>query len=308
MIGLDSISIGIDPNLFSGWGLVLSWHGFMTFIAVAVSVFLVVRWGSREGLIPDAIYSVAVWCIIGGVIGARALNVIDTWDYYGSNPERIFYVWQGGVTIFGAILGGTAGGALYITIRNSRQFLDLWGGYFRFLGEPKEAPLPGVGHLADIAAPALLIGQAIGRVGDVINGEHCASFSDLPWAVTYSHPDSGNFICAQQFGAGATHPAVAYELLMDLLILGLLWPLRKRLRPQGMFFALYLASYSTGRFFLSFLRKEFQEYGPLNEAQIIALVVMVITIPLLVYKARLVKPDAGPAEGTRRSRRRAGRA
>ena len=78
MTVLEAISIGIDPNLFSGWGLVLSWHGFMTFIAVAVAVFLVVRWGSREGLIPDAIYSVAVWCIIGGVIGARLLNVLDT--------------------------------------------------------------------------------------------------------------------------------------------------------------------------------------------------------------------------------------
>ena len=186
--------------------------------------------------------------------------------------------------------------------------MDLWGGYFRFLGEAKEAPLPGVGQLADIAVPALLIGQAIGRIGDIINGEHCANFSSLPWAVTYTHPDSGSLACVREFGAGATHPAVAYELLMDLLILALLWPLRKRLKPQGMFFALYLASYSMGRFFLSFLRKEFQEYGPLNEAQIVALVVMVITIPLLVYKAHLVKPGAGPAQGTGRSGRRAGRA
>ena len=297
---LDSISIGINPNIFDTGSLVLSWHGFLTFIAVAISVFLVVRWGTREGLSADGIYSVAVWCIVGGVIGARLLHILDVWDEtYQNDPIRVLYVWQGGVTIYGAILGGFVGGALFIVVRNSNWYLGMLGRYFRFLGEPLKAPLPGIGHLADIAAPAMLISQAIGRVGDVINGEHCANFSSLPWAVVYTHPDSQ--VCERAFGVGATHPAVAYELLMDLVILGLIWPLRKRLRPQGMFFALYLATYSVGRFFLNFLRID-KEFGGLNEAQIVALVVIAITIPLLVFKARLVKP-----EPTRRVRRRRAR-
>jgi phosphatidylglycerol:prolipoprotein diacylglycerol transferase len=95
---------------------------------------------------------------------------------------------------------------------------------------------------------------------------------------------------------------------MDLIILAVLWPLRKRLRPHGMFFALYLASYSAGRFFLSFLRAEFKEYGGLNEAQIIALVVLAITVPLLVTKARLIKKEPEEPARRRRSRRREGRA
>jgi len=152
--------------------------------------------------------------------------------------------------------------------------------------------------LADIAAPALLLSQAIGRVGDIINGEHFASATDLPWGVIYTHPNSPGFALA------ASHPAVAYELLMDLALLAVLWPLRKRFKPQGMFFALYLATYSVGRFFVSFLREEFNEYGGLNEAQIIALVVMAITIPLLVFKARLVRPEDSPPKGRRKSPRR----
>ena len=293
---IASISIGINPNLIDAGAVVLSWHGFLTFIAVAVSVFLVVRWGTREGLSADSIYSVAVWCIVGGVIGARLLHVIDVWDStYQDNPQRILYVWQGGVTIYGAILGGFVGGALYIIVRNSRWYLAMWGSYFRFLGEPQKAPLPGVGHLADIAAPAMLISQAIGRIGDIINGEHFADASTLPWAVTYSHSNS------PAVNQPPSHPAVAYELLMDLIILGLIWPLRKRLRPRGMFFALYLVSYSVGRFFLSFLRAEFNEYGGLNEAQIIALVVIIITIPLLVFKAQLVRPGPEPGVSRRRS-------
>jgi phosphatidylglycerol:prolipoprotein diacylglycerol transferase len=99
-------------------------------------------------------------------------------------------------------------------------------------------------------------------------------------------------------GTAPTHPAVAYELLFDLTLLAILWPLRNRLRPHGMFFTLYLACYSIGRFFISFLRVEFNEYfGALNEAQVIALIVMLITIPLLVYKAKLVKPAAGTPNG-----------
>jgi phosphatidylglycerol:prolipoprotein diacylglycerol transferase len=291
---LATITIGMDPDFDFG-PFTLSWHGLMTFVAVVVAVFLVVRWGTREGMVADGIYSVAVWCILGGVIGARLLHVADVWEEtYQNDPIRILYVWQGGIAIYGAILGGFVGGALYIIVRNSRWYLGLLGHYFRFLGEPREAPLPGVGHLADIAAPALLISQAIGRVGDIINGEHCASFSGLPWAVVYTDPDRGSLACERFFGVGATHPAVAYELLMDLVILGLIWPLRKRLRPRGMFFALYLATYSVGRFFLSFLRTEFKEYGALNEAQIVALVVIAITIPLLVFKAQLVRPESGP--------------
>ncbi len=113
MIELASITIGMNPYLLDFGPLVLSWHGFLTFVAVAVSVFLVDRWGAREGLSADSIYSVAVWAIVGGVIGSRLLHVIDFWgETYQHDPVKIIYVWQGGVTIYGAILGGFVGGAL----------------------------------------------------------------------------------------------------------------------------------------------------------------------------------------------------
>lgn len=290
---LATFTIGMDPD-FDFWRFTLSWHGLLTFLAVSLAVYLVARWGTREGLVADGIYSVAVWCIVGGIIGARLLHVLDLWpEIYRDDPVRIIKVWEGGIAVYGAILGGFVAGALYIVTRNSRWYLGLLGRYFRFLGEPREAPLPGVGHLADIAAPALLISQALGRIGDIINGEHFATASSLPWAIIYSHPESPGV------NRPPSHPAVAYELLMDLVILGLIWPLRHRLRPRGMFFALYLATYSVGRFFLNFLRVD-KEYASLNEAQIVALVVMVITIPLLVFKAQFVRPE--PRSTARRRR------
>lgn len=283
-----AISIGIGPNIIDAGGFVLSWHGFFTFVAVAVAVFLVARWGTRAELDTDTIYSVSVWAIIGGIIGARLFHVIDFWDQvYQYDIISAFYVWEGGIAIFGAILGGFVGGSLYILIRNSAGFLGVWGRFFRFAGEPHKAPLPGIGRLADITAPALLIAMAIGRIGDIINGEHCSTPTDLPWGVVYTHPESpGLTYC----GGVVQHPAVAYEMFFDLALLGIIWPLRNRLKPDGMLFALYLALYSTGRFFLSFLRVETNEYFlGLNEAQLVALAVILVTVPLLVYKAQFVR-------------------
>ena len=112
---LAAITIGIDPNIFGGGWVQLSWHGFFTFVAVAVSVFLVHRWGTREGLLGDPILSVSVWAIIGGIVGARAVHVLDFWgEFYSHDPFEMVYVWQGGIAIYGAVLGGFLGGAIYI--------------------------------------------------------------------------------------------------------------------------------------------------------------------------------------------------
>ena len=291
---LATIAIGMNPNLVAFGPFLISWHGFLTFISVAVAVYLVYRWGTGEGLNADALLTVAVWSILGGIIGARVVHIIDFWDtFYRFNPVSVFYIWTGGIAIFGAILGGFVGGSLYIIVRNSDRFLAIWGKLFRFMGEPVRAPLPGIGHLADIAAPALLLAMAIGRIGDIINGEHFASFTSLPWGMVYTHGDS------PALGRAASHPAVAYELLFDLALLLVIWPLRNRLRPRGMLFTLYLALYSTGRFFISFLRQEYNSYFlGLNEAQIVALAVVIVTVPLLVYKAQWVPASRQRSRGT----------
>lgn len=289
---LSTIAIGINPNILDIGPFLLSWHGFLTFVAVATAVYLTYRWGTGEGMDQDAILSVAVWGIIAGIVGARVFHVADLWGpIYSHNPLSVFYVWQGGIAIYGAIIGGFIGCVTYMLARNSGWLLNLWRKRLGFLGEAKKAPLPGIGHLADLTAPALLIAMAIGRIGDIINGEHCALATRMPWGLVYTHPDSPGSWAISLGGCGgfASHPAVAYELLFDLALLLIIWPMRHRLRPHGMTFALYGALYSTGRFFISFLRVETNNYWIFNEAQIVALAVVIITIPLLVYKAQLVQ-------------------
>lgn len=302
MYTLAAISIPFGPNIIDFGPFILAWHGFFTFLAVATSVFLAVRWGTRQGLSADAIYSIAVWAIIGGIVGARVVHIIDFWGtIYQNDPIRMLYVWQGGIAIYGGILGGFAGGALYVIIRNSDRFLAMWGSLYKvmpFLGEPNKAPLPSIGLMADITTPALLISMAIGRAGDMVNGEHLAKATDLAWGLVYTNPASPGYQRA------ASHPAVAYELIFDLLLMAAIWPLRHRLRPHGMYFVLYGGLYSMGRFFLSFLRiEQIPYFEVLNQAQVIALIVIAVAIPLVVFKAKIVQPTEVAETGRRRQRR-----
>ena len=109
------IEIDIGPNLFSvnfisTW--IVSWHGIFSFIAVGSAVFLVGRRAPLKGINSDDIYSIAIWAILGGVLGARIVHVIDNWaDVYQQRPIQVLYFWSGGVAIWGGILGGFIGGA-----------------------------------------------------------------------------------------------------------------------------------------------------------------------------------------------------
>ena len=305
-IPILSISINIDPDIFEAAGFVLTWHGFLTFIAVALAVFLVARWGKKEGLDVDGIYSIAVWCIIGGIIGSRVVHVIDRWDdIYRHDMSRVFEVWEGGIAIYGALLGGFVGGAAYILIRNNPRFISTWNKYIKG-AKLEKAPLPSVGRMADLAAPALLIAMTVGRIGDIINGEHVAKTTELAWGFIYNHAQSPSNI----HDGIPSHPAVVYEMIWNMVVLAMIWPLRSRLRPYGMLFAFYFAAYSLGRFFISFLRTgdvpgmDQEWFIGLNEAQFIAIIVLAITVPLLIAKAKLIRPEliTRPQSPGRRSR------
>ncbi|MBI4233398.1 MAG: prolipoprotein diacylglyceryl transferase [Chloroflexi bacterium] len=275
------IQIGMDPDLFTSGIFVLSWHGFLSFIAVALAVYLVARWAPREGISTDAVYSTAIWAIIGGIIGARLVHVIDQWDFYGQNPSQIMAIWNGGIAIYGAVLGGFVGGYIYA----------------------KLSKIPA-GKLADITAPIMPIAMAFGRIGDIINGEHVGKLTGMPWGFVYSHPKSPSF---QTYGLAASHPAVVYEMIWDGLVFTVLWVLlRGRLKPDGMLFLAYLALYAFGRFFISFYREDRIWAVGLGQAQLISLVILAITVPLLAYRARLL-PRAERAAPVQRSPRPAQR-
>ncbi len=250
------INISINPILFTLGPFSLSWHSLFMTVAIVVGVWLPARLAAKAGLSRDVLLSLAFWGVPGGIIGARLVHVIDYWSLYMANPGAILAFWKGGLAIWGGILGGTLTAVVFTKIRN----------------------LP-LGRYFDLAALGLILAQAIGRIGDIINGEHISTTTGLPWGVVYTHPNSPGF------GLPPVHPAVAYELLMDLVIFGILWKLRGRIRPDGSLFLLYLSLYSFGRFFLSFLRLDSNTiFLSLSQPQWISLVVLAVAIPLLIFR------------------------
>ena len=259
------IEIGITPNLFLlGGDFVLSWHGFFAAVAILMAVFLVGRWAPLFELDSDDVYTVASFAIIGGILGARLVHVVDNLGYYLDNPLSIFAIWKGGIGLWGGLLGGFIGGAVYA----------------------KWAKLP-IGKLADLAAPAVLYTVAIGRIGDIVNGEHCATNSEAWYSFSWTALMSNASFCKASGGINAwVHPVIALEIFWVMIGLFFVWRLLGKISPSGRIFALTLSWYAIGRFLIQLLRVDKVWIFGLQEAHFISLAILCITIPLILIKGR----------------------
>ena len=279
---LLNIDIGIDPTLFDKWGIEVTWHGLFTAIGVVMGVAVSTWFARKAGYKEDQIYNVALALVIGGIIGARGLYVIENWSLFKDDLGGMFEVNTGGISIYGALIGGTIGACVYGMLSKVRNI-------------PKAA---------DIAAIGGILGMAVGRIGDIINGEHFAKTTDLPWGVIYTHAASPSNI---RFGVNAEpqHPAVAYELLGDLAIFAFLIFLYTRLSRSGVTFFAWVFLYGLLRTFVSFLRLDETIWGTgLRAAQVIGIAGMAIGLLAMVYLLRFPPKESVEVE-SRAARRRA---
>jgi phosphatidylglycerol---prolipoprotein diacylglyceryl transferase len=212
----------------------------------------------ERGYTEDDIMSIALWSVVGGIIGARLFHVIDAWEYYAADPIAILRVNEGGLAIWGTIVGGPIGGALYAW-RNGLS----------------------IPRLLDICGLGLILGMAIGRLGDVVNGEHHGSLAvGLPFSVNYTHPQTLGEIGAH------VHLAVGYELIWDMLVFAVCaWLLYKRILPRdSMVFTTMIALYSAGRFVVQFYRLDQPFVFGLSQAQFLAFAVGAGALWILVFQ------------------------
>ena len=278
---IGAIKVPFDPFIFGGATTAFSWHGFLTFVAVATAIWFAGKAADREKLNKEQVYNTALWGVIAGIIGARLIHVIDFWGDYADEPLQMLAVWQGGIGLWGGIIGGWIGGLIY--------------GYFAKVE---------IGRFMDIAAVPLLIAQTIGRVGDIINGEHWSRPLDQFWGWYFTDIDSPAQDAVSQRSEIITdaempvHPAVVYEMIANIAIIGLLYVLRGRLRPAGSLFMVYLALYAVARFSIQFIRLDDVKFWGLQEAHLIAICVMLVTVPFLIWRTRLI---AGPRDWNWRS-------
>ena len=234
---------------------VVSIYGLLIACAMALSVFLCSRQEKRLGLPKDLTYDLALWVIPAGVIGARLYYVAFQWDMYRENPLSILYIWEGGLAIYGGVIGGALAVFAFSRIR--------------------KVPF---GKLADMIATALILSQALGRWGNYFNGGAYGRLIEDPalqWFPLAVNVD------------GAWHMATFfYESLWDLLGFLVLWLIRKKITRPGNLFLLYLIWYGLGRALIEGLRTDSLMLGPVRVSQALSILLCLGAAAALLWRRK----------------------
>lgn len=262
------MTVDIDPVIVHLGPFAIGWYGIFVTVAIVAGLWLALREAQRKGLPLAEVDGLALWVIGGGIVGARLLHVIDRWDVYAAQPHAIPAIWNGGLAIMGAILGGTLTGAVVAWRRG----------------------LP-VLRISDAIAPGAILGQAIGRFACLFTGDAVGRPTD-GFGITYLNRGA----MVPELGV-AYEPVFLYEMVWDLAVFAVLWTLRTRLRADGQLFALYLALYAAGKFALTFLRTETVWVAGLQEAQLLAVAALAVAAAWLL----LPRPHVTTAERQGRS-------
>lgn len=248
------INIGINPILIRLGPIAVHWYGVMYVVGITAGLSVGLRYAARYGIDRDLAYEIFWPVLIASLIGGRLYYVVQSnFGWYLQHPLQILATWEGGMAFYGAVfLGGLAA---YIVCRlKSVSF----------------------GRVLDTAALFIPLAQAFGRIGNIINGDIIGYSSTLPWATRYTNP-SNTFVPSHTL---AYQPAAAYELLFSLALFGLIWGLRDRFRVPGTLFELWLVLYSIGQFLLFFGRRNVIVLFDLKQAQLTAVAVIVLSLPL----------------------------
>ena len=254
------MSVEINWNPIGHLGPIpINWYGLTMAVGFLVGAYLVWRWAPKYEVPREKLDGLLLWIVLGSVIGARIYYVVQNdFSSYLQEPWRILAVWEGGLAFFGGLLGATL--AAYLDAR--RQGLAF-------------------SRLADLFAPAIPIGAAIGRISCGLAGMDYGTPTQLPWGVIYTNPNS----YAPTDGI-PRHPDQYYELIGDLLIAGILIRFRDKLSKGGLFLS-YLILFSTLRFFIFFVRGSVDPVAfGLKNAQLTALAILVVALPVLIRTIR----------------------
>jgi phosphatidylglycerol:prolipoprotein diacylglycerol transferase len=221
------------PILFKIGPVTIHTYGLFLAIAFLTGIGLATRQAKIEGVDPQKIFDLCFYLVLAAILGSRLLFVIINYRFYLDNPLNIFKLWKGGLVFYGGLLGAVAIGIWYIRYNQ----LDLW-------------------KIADILAPSIAIGQAIGRVGCFMAGCCYGRTSNLPWAVTFTDQN-----CLAPIGI-PRHPTQLYSSGAALVIFLFLLLIYRVHSFRGQVFWSYVSLYSVGRFILEYFRAD--DRGLLN--------------------------------------------
>lgn len=239
----------MNPVAFEIFGIPVMWYGILITTGILVGTYLAIRESRRISFNEDKLIDLLIFAIPSAIIGARLYYVIFTWDFYKNDLSQILNVRGGGLAIHGAIIGAVASALIYCKIRK----VNFW-------------------TVADITAPSLILGQAIGRWGNYINQEAHGGPTNLPWGIIVN--------------GVKVHPTFLYESLWNFGVFIFLMWYKKKSNVKGELFLLYIALYSFARFLIEGLRTDSLMLGNFRVAQIISAIIIFCSLSFLYLKKR----------------------
>lgn len=227
------------------------WYGLLITFGMFLAILYGIRESRKSGIDSDDFFNMLIIAIPVSIICARAYYVIFSWDMYKNNISEIFDIRGGGLAIYGGVIGA----ALTVIIYCHTKKLNL-------------------GAVLDMLAVGLLIGQAIGRWGNFVNGEAFGAVTSLPWGMTVQ--TDGTVI------AESVHPTFFYESVWNFIGIGVLLLYKRRRKFSGELFCAYMIWYGAGRTMIEGLRADSLYLGSIRVSQLLAAMTVIIGIVLII--------------------------
>ena len=271
------IEFPVNPIAFQLGSLTVRWYGIFLALAVLWLIFWAWWQVARRGakITVDNVFTIALVGIPSGIIISRLLHVADNIVVAKMHPELVAtgavidytqnwlkVIGGEGLTAWGAVLGASLGIWIYCKIAKVK-----------------------IGYLFDLMAPGIIMAQAIGRIGCLINGCCYGIPTGVPWGLAYTNPNT-----LAPLGI-PTQPTVAYEILFNVAAFVVLLKLRGKFKPDGSLYLIYLSLYSVWRLGIDFLRAGNPFLFELHQAQVISIVILLIAVPWMLRNTRRAEPE-----------------
>lgn len=249
-----------QPVLFSWGPLTLYWYGLFVVSGILVGLKVIVSLAKKYNISSDEVFDAGFYVIIFGLIGARIYSVFLDFPYYLQNPTQVIAVWNGGLAIHGALIGGALAGFFYL----KRKKQNFW-------------------QWADIVAPGIALGQAFGRFGNYFNQEIFGPPTGLPWGIPIEFKNRP----LQHLEATHFHPTFLYESILNLINFAVLYYLYKKKKLKtGNIFLIYLINYSVIRILMETLRTDRAPEIFGLRWPVLASIVLILFCVSLLYKRK----------------------
>ena len=264
-IEFPGINLLVNPSK-TFFGTNIHWYGIIIALGLVLAIVVCMRLAEKAGITQDTILDVVIYGVPSAIICARLYYVIFKWEDYRNNILDVFKIWEGGIAIYGAIIGAIISTLVYCKVKKIKFF-----------------------SVADVCTPGLLIGQAVGRWGNFVNRE------------AFGAPASGSVLWRMRLYADNTlktfvevHPTFLYESLWNAGVLILALKVLKNKKFDGQVFWFYILMYGLGRLWIEAMRTDSLYLGGIKISQAVALLSAVVGTAMLVVGIKNTKHAQKP--------------